>query len=77
MGLSLMTLFPPNRTGVFSDSVTLAQAVQRPANAFEAFGRCWEELFDSLMAAVLGLLLDPTQARAPELPAVRFCTLKT
>lgn len=65
MGLSLMTFVPPNRTGYFSDSVTLAQAVQRPANAFEAFGRCWEELFDSFLAAFVGILLDPTQANPP------------
>jgi len=61
IGLSVMTLGPPNRTGHFSDSRALIRAVQRPANAFEAFGRCWEDLFDSLVNAVIGILLDPTQ----------------
>ena len=64
IGLSLMTFAPPNRTGHFSDSRALTRAVQRPANAFEAFGRCWGELFDSFIAALVGVLLDPTQVLA-------------
>ena len=61
IGLSIMTWAPPNRTGHFSDSRALTRAVQRPANAFEAFGRCWEDLFDSFVNAIIGILLDPTQ----------------
>lgn len=60
-----MTWAPPNRTGHFSDSRALTRAVQRPANAFEAFGRCWEDLFDSIVNGVVGIVLDPTQACAP------------
>ena len=74
-----MTLGPPNRTGHFSDSRALTRAVQRPANAFEAFGRCWEDLFDSLVNAVIGILLDPTQVQTPDaclsIPGVPFSYL--
>lgn len=59
-----MTFAPPNRTGHFSDSRALTSAVHRPANAFEAFGRCWSSLFDSFMSALLGIMLDPTQVAA-------------
>lgn len=58
-----MTWAPPNRTGHFSDSHALTRAVQRPANAFEAFGRCWEDLFDSVVNGAMGILLDPTQVQ--------------
>lgn len=61
IGLSVMTSAPPNRTGRFSDSQALTRAVQRPAHAFEAFGRCWEELFNAFMNALLGIPLDPTK----------------
>ena len=67
IGLSLMTFAPPNRNGHFSDSRALTRAVQRPTNAFDAFGRCWEDLFNACVAAFAGVLLDPTQVRGFEI----------
>ena len=43
VGLSLYTYVPPNQTGTFSDTGALNRAVQRLANAFDAFRRAAEE----------------------------------
>lgn len=72
IGLSIMTWAPPNRSGHFSDSRALTRAVQRPANAFEAFGRCWEDLFDSIVNGVIGILLDPTQVQAASTTPIKI-----
>ena len=61
VGLSLYTYVPPNQTGTFSDTGALNRAVQRPANAFDAFRRAAEEGCSGLWSAVSGLIMDPTQ----------------
>ena len=61
VGLSLYTYLPPNQTGMFSDSGALNRAVQRPANAFDAFRRAAEEGLSGLWSGISGTLMDPTQ----------------
>ena len=61
VGLSLYTYLPPNQTGMFSDSGALNRAVQRPANAFDAFRRAAEEGLSGVWSGVSGTLMDPTQ----------------
>ena len=61
VGLSLYTYVPPNQTGMFSDSGALNRAVQRPANAFDAFRRAAEEGLSGIWSGISGTLMDPTQ----------------
>lgn len=61
MGLSLFTYVPPNQAGTFSDTGALNRAVQRPANAFDAFRRAVEEGASGLWSGVSGVVMDPTQ----------------
>ena len=61
IGLSLCTYVPPNQAGVFSDSGALNRAVQRPANAFDAFRRAAEEGLSGVWSGISGTLMDPTQ----------------
>ncbi|BDA48868.1 probable vacuolar protein sorting-associated protein 13A at C-terminar half [Coccomyxa sp. Obi] len=61
VGLSLFTYMPPNQTGTFSDTGALNRAVQRPANAFDAFRRAVEEGCSGLWSGVSGVVMDPTQ----------------
>ncbi len=61
VGLSLYTYVPPNQTGMFSDSGALNRAVQRPANAFDAFRRAAEEGLSGVWSGISGTLMDPTQ----------------
>ena len=63
IGLSLCTYVPPNQAGVFSDSGALNRAVQRPANAFDAFRRAAEEGLSGVWSGISGTLMDPTQVR--------------
>ncbi len=64
VGLSLFTYVPPNQTGTFSDTGALNRAVQRPANAFDAFRRAVEEGCSGLWSGVSGVVMDPTQVSA-------------
>ncbi len=66
VGLSLYTYVPPNQTGTFSDSGALNRAVQRPANAFDAFRRAAEEGLSGLWSGISGTLMDPTQVRTSD-----------
>ncbi|KAK9800258.1 hypothetical protein WJX73_008605 [Symbiochloris irregularis] len=61
IGLAAMTAIPPERSGYLSDRGALSRAVQRPANAFEAFSRANEELVAGFLAALYGIVLDPTR----------------
>lgn len=61
VGLSLFTYVPPNQTGTFSDTGALNRAVQRPANAFDAFRRAAEEGCSGLWSGISGVVMDPTQ----------------
>jgi hypothetical protein len=61
IGLSCYMVFPPNQTGTFSDSGALNRAVQRPANAFDAFRRAAEEGLSGLWSGISGTVMDPTQ----------------
>ena len=65
IGLATMTAIPPERSGYLSDRGALTRAVQRPSNAFEAFSRANEELVAGFLAALYGLVLDPTRVRLP------------
>ncbi len=64
IGLSLLTYFPPNRSGTFSDQAALARAVERPMNAFDAFQRAWEAGLIGIVGAAGGLVLDPLQVQS-------------
>ncbi len=61
VGLSLFTYVPPNQAGTFSDTGALNRAVQRPANAFDAFRRAVEEGGSGLWSGISGVVMDPTQ----------------
>lgn len=61
MGAATMTYLPPNRTGHLTDRSLLTRAVQRPANAPDAFRSAFEELATGILAGLAGTLLDPVQ----------------
>ena len=59
--LSLMTIWPPNQGGVFTDAGMLSRSVMRPANAIDALRRALEEASCGFVSAAAGFFLDPTQ----------------
>ena len=61
MGAATMTYLPPNRTGHLTDRSLLTRAVQRPANAPDAFRSAFEEFCTGVLAGAAGTLLDPVQ----------------
>lgn len=61
MGAATMTYLPPNRTGHLTDRSLLTRAVQRPANAPDAFRSAFEEFCAGSLAGLAGTLLDPVQ----------------
>ena len=61
MGAATMTYLPPSRTGHLTDRSLLTRAVQRPANAPDAFRSAFEELATGILAGLAGTLLDPVQ----------------
>ena len=75
IGLSLCTYVPPNQAGVFSDSGALNRAVQRPANAFDAFRRAAEEGLSGVWSGISGTLMDPTQVRPSRADRAHPCLL--
>lgn len=68
MGLAVMTAIPPERSGYLSDRGALTRAVQRPTNAFEAFSRANEEIVAGVLAALYGIILDPTRVGQQAIP---------
>lgn len=62
MGAASMTYLPPNRSGHLTDRSLLTRAVQRPANAPDAFRSAFEEFITGVFAGAAGTLLDPVQA---------------
>ncbi|KAL3135445.1 hypothetical protein ABBQ32_007626 [Trebouxia sp. C0010 RCD-2024] len=59
MGAASMTYLPPNRSGHLTDRSLLTRAVQRPANAPDAFRSAFEEFITGVFAGAAGTLLDP------------------
>lgn len=68
MGAASMTYLPPNRSGHLTDRSLLTRAVQRPANAPDAFRSAFEEFCTGVLAGAAGTLLDPVQARQSDSP---------